>query len=49
MKKVKDSDYFERKASLARKKEEGKALMAEGQNWVYESDSDDDAHLGMLA
>ena len=37
-KKLKDSGYFERKVALARKKEQGKALMAEEENWVYESD-----------
>ncbi|KAJ9560782.1 hypothetical protein OSB04_005942 [Centaurea solstitialis] len=44
--KYKDAAYFERKASLMRKKEKGVALMVDEENWVCEEESsDEEDHL----
>ncbi|KAJ9544440.1 LOW QUALITY PROTEIN: hypothetical protein OSB04_024147, partial [Centaurea solstitialis] len=44
--KYKDAAYFERKASLMRKKEKGVALLVDEENWVCEEESsDEDDHL----
>ncbi|KAJ9561272.1 hypothetical protein OSB04_006432 [Centaurea solstitialis] len=44
--KYKDAAYFERKASLMRKKEKGVALLVDEENWVCEEESsDEEDHL----
>ncbi|KAJ9551027.1 hypothetical protein OSB04_015072 [Centaurea solstitialis] len=44
--KYKDTAYFERKASLMRKKEKGVALLVDEENWVCEEESsDEEDHL----
>ncbi|KAJ9561569.1 hypothetical protein OSB04_006729 [Centaurea solstitialis] len=40
--KYKDAAYFERKASLMRKKEKGVALLVDEENWVCEEESSDE-------
>ncbi|KAJ9538482.1 hypothetical protein OSB04_031215 [Centaurea solstitialis] len=40
--KYKDATYFEKKAALMRKKDEGVALLVEEENWVCEEESSDE-------
>ncbi|KAJ9541998.1 hypothetical protein OSB04_028504 [Centaurea solstitialis] len=41
-KKLKDSAYFEKKAAMMKKKEQGKVLLADEEDWVMEPEDPDD-------
>ncbi|KAI3715524.1 hypothetical protein L6452_22509 [Arctium lappa] len=41
-KKVKNSEYYARKSLIAKKAEEGKVLMAEEENWLFQSSDDEE-------
>ncbi|KAJ9544583.1 hypothetical protein OSB04_024290 [Centaurea solstitialis] len=41
-KKLKDSTYFEKKAAVMKKKEQGKVLLADEEDWIMEPEDSDD-------
>ncbi|KAI3715346.1 hypothetical protein L6452_22325 [Arctium lappa] len=49
-KKVKNSEYYARKSLIAKKAEEGKVLMAEEENWLFQSSDDEEqAHFTQVS
>ncbi|KAI3685664.1 hypothetical protein L6452_34919 [Arctium lappa] len=49
-KKVKNSEYYARKSLIAMKAEEGKVLMAEEENWLFQSSDDkEQAHFTQVS
>ncbi|KAI3678035.1 hypothetical protein L6452_37314 [Arctium lappa] len=49
-KKVKNSEYYSRKSLIAKKAEEGKVLMAEEENWLFQSSDDEEqAHFTQVS
>ncbi|KAI3685663.1 hypothetical protein L6452_34918 [Arctium lappa] len=49
-KKVKNSEYYARKSLIAKKAEEGKVLMAEEENWLFQSSDDkEQAHFTQVS
>ncbi|KAI3770875.1 hypothetical protein L6452_02023 [Arctium lappa] len=48
--KVKNSEYYARKSLIAKKAEEGKVLMAEEENWLFQSpDDEEQAHFTQVS
>ncbi|KAI3718364.1 hypothetical protein L6452_19231 [Arctium lappa] len=49
-KRVKNSEYYARKSLIAKKVEEGKLLMAEEENWLFQSsDEEEQAHFTQVS